>query len=211
MRSSRAQKTLRRQPRKCRSHTTMVRILSDVAERTHSQLIDFAGVRCFDERQTINGSRSDISRFSRATISAVHHGLALNGLNTGTPSRLKSSSFLVATIRSNLRAVAAIIPSSIRWSDLPCISRPHSRNEAVSIGRIWYEASNSSTHRSISMAFAGSWRRVSSIPACNSPIVTAERNTCSSRKPVSQATTAPWGLGFRVSETTLVSNRYRLT
>ena len=28
----------------------MARILSDVAKRTHDQLIDFAGVRCFDER-----------------------------------------------------------------------------------------------------------------------------------------------------------------
>jgi hypothetical protein len=29
----------------------MVRILSDVAKRTNGQLIDFADVRCFDERQ----------------------------------------------------------------------------------------------------------------------------------------------------------------
>src|ERR1019366_6494154 len=71
-----------------------------------------------------------------------NQGLTLKGLNTWTFSCLKSSSFLVATIRSCLRAVAAIIPSSTRSSDLPCISRPHSRNEAVSIGRIWYEASS---------------------------------------------------------------------
>jgi hypothetical protein len=32
----------------------MARILSDVAKRTHNQLIDFAGVRCFDERQRMN-------------------------------------------------------------------------------------------------------------------------------------------------------------
>jgi hypothetical protein len=49
----RERKALTAQPTKCRSHTMMARILSDVAKRTHDQLIDFAGVRCFDERQPL--------------------------------------------------------------------------------------------------------------------------------------------------------------
>ncbi len=59
--------------------------------------------------------------------------------------------------------------------------------------------------------FCGSWVRVSSIPACSSPIVTAERNICSSCKWPNQDNTAPCGFGYPSSETTFVSSRYFFT
>jgi hypothetical protein len=48
-RSSRAQKALRSQPRTCRSHMIMPESYRNVANRAWCQVIDIAGVRCFDE------------------------------------------------------------------------------------------------------------------------------------------------------------------
>src|SRR5438093_9051250 len=54
----------------------------------------------------------------------------------------------------------------------------------------------------MSLAFDGSLRRVRTMPACNSPIVTADRNNWCSSWLLSQATTPPCGRGFRSSDTT---------
>ena len=53
MRSSRAQKALRSQPRKCRSHMIMPESYRNVANRAWCQVIDIAGVRCFDDPQGV--------------------------------------------------------------------------------------------------------------------------------------------------------------
>ena len=57
------------------------------------------------------------------------------GSNSSTPNSRKSRTFLVATVNRCTLAVAALMASSIRVSDLRCLRRAHSRKATASIGR----------------------------------------------------------------------------
>jgi len=73
------------------------------------------------------------------------------------------------------------------------------------------DPSTNASQFSISAALVASLLRVSSTPACNSPIVTDERKICSGRSVLIHATTAPWGVFLRNSKTMFVSSKYRIT
>ena len=57
-----------------------------------------------------------------------------NGFCNSTPSWTKSLTFRVTTVSRCTIAVAAIMASSLIVSDLPCMSRAHSRKTRASIG-----------------------------------------------------------------------------
>ena len=70
--------------------------------------------------------------------------------------------------------VAAIIASPMNGVDLPTLIRAHSRKQAASMGKALKEVSIHVNQVSISRASATSCLHVSSTPACNFPMVTAE-------------------------------------
>lgn len=130
-----------------------------------------------------------------------------NGFTVFTPSALKSRTFRVATVSRCTAAVAAIKASSASVSDLPCISRAHSRHTAASSGSSCPLLMICSSHDSIWAALVSSCSRVISTPRCSSPIVIAEINSAFDSCASSQAITPPWGFGLRDSETMLVSSK----
>ena len=105
-------------------------------------------------------------------------------------------------------AVAAIMASSVIVSDFRCISRARSLQAGASIGNTPQETRTLSSQVSSSSALAGPCSREISIPACISPIVTADTKSCSAGTSAIHSSTAPCGRGRRSYETTLVSRRY---
>ena len=59
---------------------------------------------------------------------------ASNGFSSGTPKALKSATLRVTTVRRWIWAVAAIMASSNKVSDLRCINRVQALNACASIG-----------------------------------------------------------------------------
>ena len=62
-------------------------------------------------------------------------GVGAKGLNSLTPNSEKSRTLRVTTVMEWTVAVAAIMASSTRVSDLRCASRAHTRNVCASIGK----------------------------------------------------------------------------
>ena len=100
------------------------------------------------------------------------------------------------------RAVAEIRVERIEHphTELPEITHP-------TVGSTLRDTKTSFSHASIASALALSCSRVISMPACISPMVTADTNSRSAACSPTQRTTARFGRGRRNSDITFVSRR----